>query len=521
MEAKHQSNVDQARELLKLIKTVGVRQTYWKELLEEVYEKEAVEEEQTRALSKEVLLQEAESLANGEFVTWLSARQKQQSEKSSSSSQLPDSSNSTVGLEGLVNWFHSDVLALETPFAAMVPFPRRLSDDGLTFFKESVDELLFDSTTDGDSGVVSTSTSSSSSNVAYVCTVLANQPHNELSALLNSNARSSGSSSKSAPSSTSTGSYSTIPCRSGAEVVSLCVSNAKLKAALDQHPCVFLSTKPLHFQFVAKIAVVGGIPIAVQVDHLANNATVSSEGQRELASFVLQDVIGPALAGRTCYLLVGGTPSPQRNGGIRWSLLGVDTLAGQELECFTEREILMAARVLVPLHRKLKKLAACSAAPGEPTPAVAWTAVWRTYLGGTAPDSGETPQESEEAAQLRLAEEIKDVIDACRNASANVVPHRNSNAQQKQAATANNEAVEAALRETATTVESTLQQQQEALTAATKTASNAPSLVVSQGTPPHREGHHSNAMLAAAMVSSVAATLGIVLVAGKFLRSSK
>lgn len=524
MEAQHHANVEQARELLVIIKTVGERQQYWKELLEHVYETEAIQEEQSRELSKEVLLQEAESLANSAFVSWLGERNHQRQSCDATGTDIVGSARG-VGREGLHDWFHSDELALETPFAAMIPFPRHLSDDGLRFFSESVDELLF------------SPNNSAGCTEAYVYTVLANQPHQHLTALLNIDATPPPEKS-SQPTTALCAPYCKLPCRSGEAVLRLIMENRPLKEALAHHPCVFLTTKPLHAQCIAKVAVIGGVLIAMQLDQPfavvgaptedgggdgglgqpsganGGSSLFGPAAMSELSTFI-QELTASALPGRSYYAIVGALPSAQRKGGYRWALLGIDSLSGQELECFGERELFMIARVLVPLYGKLTSLVraadpSSSSSCARRCVVSTWSGVCRRFHRSAAVDAAVRDDDPDMA---HLAQEIKAVIEQCRRVPVTTT----TNTPRPESSVI---AVDAATDATAHLIKALEDDQRLNVVAprGTVDGQTPPPLAHPEGT---RDGRHSNAMLVATVVSTVAATLGVVALAGKFLRSSK
>jgi hypothetical protein len=425
MEEDHKKRVQDAQALLQVIESMSAKQNIWRDSFEAICHTEAVEEARSHELTRSVLLQEAESLASGDFVHWMLSREAR-------GVQSSESLNS--------NWFHNDAVALLTPFQAMVPYPSRLTAEGLRMVQDTIDDLFFE----GDEAEVEGKGDANDSNnetrpnhdeehqgegttrkkkkdAVFVRSLSGAMPQwflgesmllfppqlqqQEQQVAVCSGVSKSAPRTETASSSVHAGDeeprYATHPCRSGAEVVELCTkvgspsANSKptpdsdeqqqqqeghclitsLSAVLARTPCLFLDggESPNRCLYLAKAAVVQGKVIAAQLSAAPAlpsspssppDSTVESSVVEWLAHFV-ERTLCPRLGHRTFLATVGYyAPSlasfAQTAAGIhhdhgngngtvkegRWALIALDPLSGEELELFSQRELLTIAAYL-------------------------------------------------------------------------------------------------------------------------------------------------------------------------------
>jgi hypothetical protein len=120
------ANLKAAKELYDLVRRVGIKQDVWKTDLERFYRTETEQDQCCRSLTREVLVNEAEALSSGTFMTWMARRQ-----------------DAGVGNDGINDWFHKDLLTSLTPYAGILPFPRLMSSQGQQMIRETIREMQF------------------------------------------------------------------------------------------------------------------------------------------------------------------------------------------------------------------------------------------------------------------------------------------------------------------------------------------------------------------------------------------
>lgn len=375
-EEAHRKRIQEAQELLKAINAMSQKQNVWKEHFEQFCRVEADQEARTLELSKSVLLGEAESLASGSFVTWMLSREKGGVNSSETLSKT---------------WFHMDEVALLTPFQAMVPYPSQLTPEGLEMVQQTINDLFFSPSEEGRDkkkrGVQVRSLSGSMPQWFLGKSLLRLKP----------NVVVKGSASKSAAaittaadtSSSDVSLYALVECFSGAEVTALTTASnsnvqpsseekegeedkivpvveggsiMELRTVLGRTPCLFLDASPSpQASCIAKAAVVQGSVIAAQLSQSSTTTaeSLASSVVESLARFIEENLCS-RIAHRT-FLVTAAyyqqeKPQSDENDNVlgRWALIALDPLSGDELELFTQQELLMIASYLAK-YKNLKQ----------------------------------------------------------------------------------------------------------------------------------------------------------------------
>jgi hypothetical protein len=169
----------------------------WREFLLALYASEAEQDETMRTLKKQVLMGEAEALANPGFHRWMREREQD-----------------GVGAERLSSWYHEDAVLALTPYLAAVPFPRQLTGTGWGEVMSTIDELLGAAEID-------------SARLEW-CVLRRGLP------------KTPSSEDAAAAAVPITASGGNVEIRSGACVRAAYDANAPLQAALADTPCIFL-----------------------------------------------------------------------------------------------------------------------------------------------------------------------------------------------------------------------------------------------------------------------------------------
>jgi hypothetical protein len=221
--------VAEFRQLLEEINSMKEKQDSWKETLHNMFRQEAEEDDRARKLFTEVMTSEAFFLGDRHFREWMANR---------------EGAKVGVGAEGLSRWFDNDALLQATPFAAVMPYPRQLSDEGRREVAATVDELLAEDPT----------------HAGFIIDCHTAHPHHSAASPKGNEAALEGP---------NTPATEDRLCRTGAEVLAAVDRSEALRSYLDHNPVLFFSSASTYSQAMptsslVKLFVAGGQPLALE-----------------------------------------------------------------------------------------------------------------------------------------------------------------------------------------------------------------------------------------------------------------
>lgn len=123
-QANESSLTEYGRSISNQIEAMQKQRESWRDFLRELYEADVIQDNRARELKRQVLIGEAEALANPTFHRWMRGREQ-----------------FGVGREKIDAWFNDEALQRKTPYSAVVPCPRNLSDEGWKMVEETVADL--------------------------------------------------------------------------------------------------------------------------------------------------------------------------------------------------------------------------------------------------------------------------------------------------------------------------------------------------------------------------------------------
>lgn len=255
--------VQKARDLEHRIHQVEGKQNDYNQVLERCYVVEEKQRLQMQELRDRIREEEIDSLTNPDFSRWM----KKQPETMATEEDV------------LHTWFNYSSLSSLTPFAAMAPFPRYLTEKGTALLESTVDQLGL--------------------SPLYVLTVPVKASTAAITQALVPRATHVLPPENMSKSSLGPMAFLSTPLKSGAEVTRLIESTPVLKEGLADTNCLFLSDRRLTPSLVFKALVVRGRCTVAEVGcpssflHIfknSNNAETSGS-----SSFTPFDVIAYAL----------------------------------------------------------------------------------------------------------------------------------------------------------------------------------------------------------------------------------
>ena len=292
-----------AKELYELVSRVGAKQDIWKADLEKFYRTETEQDQCTRALTREVLVNEAEALSSAGFMTWMAARQ-----------------GAGVGEAGINNWFHNDTLVGLTPFAAIVPYPRLMTAQGHDMIRDTIAEMKFFTP-------------------FYVqclprCVEKKDIVSSFLSQKCGGDARPLN-----------------VQCHSPEDVLVAAREHSYLVRALDDVPCLFLNDGvPLAIRF-ARCFVVGEVFVAAEVTRSDASPTEEDSSMAVVLSRFVHSLMAE-MKQRSFIADVIFLPPHGVFSDITCSLLAVHNFGAEDWDFFSARELALAAQCFHSVAKK-------------------------------------------------------------------------------------------------------------------------------------------------------------------------
>lgn len=225
--ADYENLVAEGRKLMQRVSQVRVKQASWNDDLTHFHLVEEKQKAYMRVLSSEVESGVVESMTNPAFVEWFS---QYQAARAGELRHDDKEGNNTAGAGRVwhaLPWFHQPELTACTDFAAMVPFPRQLTQAGEVLVTDAVDELQLPT--------------------FCVHTVSVRAPLAGLARAFLASPVWPASVSAAAPAAADDDAdvnalgYTGVPCHTGKDVLQLCAQHSALRDALTHTPCLFLT----------------------------------------------------------------------------------------------------------------------------------------------------------------------------------------------------------------------------------------------------------------------------------------
>nr|CCC53339.1 conserved hypothetical protein [Trypanosoma vivax Y486] len=310
------------------------KQNSWNEEMHQIFLTEERQKRESDMLSERVLLAEEKLLRDGAFKNWKSRRE-------------------ALGVGGgqINEWYHADSLVSKTPFMAIAPCPRGLSEDGQMEVVKVVDALELPR--------------------FLIQTVPLHLPLSQLAPTFIPSAFHVPGAQRMSKSCLGALSYVGVPCTYGGDVFRLIAEHPILAAAVDRTPCLFLNDHIPRAAICAHCVVISGRCIAAEIAcdvRLAEKLGLSNDDVVPDSSIASTDALSGALkefvegqltstlTNRSFRAIVIGKASPNRERELLqntqplleedlcFQLLNIDTLDCCEFECFTMEEILSEAQ---------------------------------------------------------------------------------------------------------------------------------------------------------------------------------
>ena len=228
MASRHRENVESAKSLLETIERVKAKQEKWQVMLSEAMAKDREEEMACERAFKRVALsqmQVAMTSSNGgsdgalsPFEAWL------------------DSKGSRVGSSKIQSWYHDDALIRATPFCAVLPLPRDLTEAGRAAVEEEFLAMGFADSCFVENYPFSHTTLFEAAGALGILGKSATQTRASVRLLTSDSPTDSSTST-----SVCKPCYLERACASSADLLSLVDESPLLKRALRDTPCLFLN----------------------------------------------------------------------------------------------------------------------------------------------------------------------------------------------------------------------------------------------------------------------------------------
>nr|CCC95362.1 unnamed protein product [Trypanosoma congolense IL3000] len=323
-----------AKEILDMVALLRSQQDTWNAEMHRFFVTEKEQQNESDSLTKRVQSAEAESWEDEAFHDWMSRRARH-----------------GVGRDMIQDWFHKEDLISKTPFMAIAPCPRGLSSEGQEEVVKTLDALELPR--------------------FLVQTVPLHLPLSKLAPTFVPSAFHLPEGERASKSSLGALSYVGTPCTYGWDVMHLIEQQPMLAAALDRTPCLFLNDYVPRGSLCAHCAVIGGLFVAAEVacdlqcagrlcldrnddPTQAANVTHCEFLSNSMKDFIEKELVSTLRSRSFRALIIGKTstddsynsavaegPPPEN---YAFSLLNIESVDGSDFECFSQEDILNAAK---------------------------------------------------------------------------------------------------------------------------------------------------------------------------------